>query len=127
MKNESDGTHLPHFLAQACENDVTEGICRHLMDMLLGVPLLALEAVRLDGYLQVLFVGVAARTHYLPVKVPRFSWESGDQRRARTFISPKKWQGTPPGCQVDHVHSGYEASLSTQAGSIGKEPSKDIR
>lgn len=71
VKNECSGTHLPRFLAQACENDVAKGICRHLVDMLLGVPFLALTGVRLDGGLQVLLTGVATFTHYLPVKTAR--------------------------------------------------------
>lgn len=71
VKNDYNGTHLPCFLAQACEDDVAKGICRHLVDMLLGVPFLALKGVRLDGGLQVLLMGVTTFTHYLPVKTPR--------------------------------------------------------
>lgn len=99
MKRENDGTHLPHFLAQAGEDNVTKGICRHLVDVFLWVPLLALEGVRLDGHFHVLLMGVTTLTHYLPVKIPRVvmgmkgHWCSlmghqVHQKRVMTFISP---------------------------------------
>ena len=61
-------TNLSHFLARVCEDNVTEGICWHLCDMLFRVPLLVLEGVRPRGLLQVLLTWVAALTHHLPAK-----------------------------------------------------------
>lgn len=61
-------TNLSHFLAQAREDDVTEGVCWHLSDMLFWVPFLALEGVGPRGLLQVLLTWVAALTHHLPAK-----------------------------------------------------------
>lgn len=61
-------TNLFHLLAQAREDDVTKGICWHLLDMFLWVPPCALEGVGLDCLLQVLLTRVAALTHHLPAK-----------------------------------------------------------
>ena len=100
-------TNLSHLLAEARENNVTKGVCWHLLDMFFGVPVLALQSVGLGSLLQVLLARVSALTHHLPVKTTQSLEE------ARCLCAPLQGVNRGPVEGEDSPPSSEEAPPAT--------------
>lgn len=117
------GTNLS-LLAQARENNVTKGVCWHLLDMFFWVPILALQSVGPGSLLQVLLARVAALTYHLPAKTTQLPKE------ARCLCAPLGGGNRALWHQDIHPPSGDEAppaAVSVEAQRGAEHPSHTHR